>query len=1017
MLKTFLRQRAVAIPYDELSGESDEQLFERFRDRADRVALAALVERHVDTVAAACARILPPQLAEEAAQETFVQAIRCARGFRQGARFKPWLLGIALNSCRRAARQERQTVSRENPKRNDPLNTSAADVTADAAAIKGEWIELLDACLREFSPDQRAALVLHFGHGLSQAEVATLLKRPKGTVGSWLTNGLEKLRAMMRGHGIDTSDQIVALLLITAPRAISTAALRVGALKSAATIKPLPAVLIKGTLAMKLALASTAAVAAAILIACGPRGFGADFPPSPVPATPAPIVKAAAAVFGTPDAQLAAILNTRVTVNYHNQYLPGVLQDLWGRAKLRSAFAPPFRNEHLYTFILKDNTVREILERVAADGGLQLEFRGNRAVFWKSAPDSAVTTLEKQVHAGDVWQRIGAVQNLGQLGSKRAYMSLFKLVSDPDEAVSHEAVTQLADSADSSLRDGSRSMILRQIDGVDAFVPALLKGVDREKIKTADCGLDTQHRLAILVSLDGPNARQFMRPYIKQPSSFYPLETLALANDESIEAQLQLLLKSGATGRERAMMLMTQRELPRDIETLIGFITGSDRASALLAMYVHESTGCAGQVADTSCDPRIAPAVMKFVNDSDAWTRSRAIEALCKTRDSQALETVYKALFDPDHYVRFAAAIYACNLPNLDSRTIERIADMAASEIDENVRHPAAVGLRMIADDYAAQRLVALLDSPRPEVRADACDLIGPGFDYLTHRVDDPAIVPALRKLVHDTGRPTQVINGKPFSADDQVRYHALTALGFFPGPDVASALKQTVLQPEEQLKNLERDYYATLHRGYSGFDQMYQDNIVYENGLGHENERLQNAKVWGLSARAWINADPAARDTILALPGEHPLLLEMLNEKGDTQVIQRLIALSRSANVDVRRITATSLSRSIQFPNSALDFQPLIPVLTQLAADSDSIVSEMAGRTVLNCAERDFRIDVFALVQSLPDPELKKRLLDHIENALPRVGKQLAIPAQPARAAKAAETSANPSEKLSSDF
>src|SRR5581483_1201002 len=112
------------------------------------------------------------------------------------------------------------------------------------------------------------------------------------------------------------------------------------------------------------------------------------------------------ASIGTPDHELADILKTKVTVNYHNEYLPGIVQDLWDKAGLRSVYATPVRNTSVYTFILKDKTVQEVLEHVAAEGGLQLEYRGHTVVFWKRAADGVIADLQKQLHSSDVWERV-----------------------------------------------------------------------------------------------------------------------------------------------------------------------------------------------------------------------------------------------------------------------------------------------------------------------------------------------------------------------------------------------------------------------------------------------------------------------------------------------------------------------------------------------------------------------------------------------------------------------------------
>ena len=63
---------------DDLSRVTDEVLLDGFRLHGSRRALTVLFERHLDNVARLCSRMLPPALAEEAAQETFVEVIKSA---------------------------------------------------------------------------------------------------------------------------------------------------------------------------------------------------------------------------------------------------------------------------------------------------------------------------------------------------------------------------------------------------------------------------------------------------------------------------------------------------------------------------------------------------------------------------------------------------------------------------------------------------------------------------------------------------------------------------------------------------------------------------------------------------------------------------------------------------------------------------------------------------------------------------------------------------------------------------
>src|SRR5207247_9188204 len=78
----------------------------------DRHAFAELVKRHQSSVRA-CLRKLTSgniALADDLAQETFIQAWRNLKSFRQEARFSTWLYRIATNCWLMHARKRREEL-------------------------------------------------------------------------------------------------------------------------------------------------------------------------------------------------------------------------------------------------------------------------------------------------------------------------------------------------------------------------------------------------------------------------------------------------------------------------------------------------------------------------------------------------------------------------------------------------------------------------------------------------------------------------------------------------------------------------------------------------------------------------------------------------------------------------------------------------------------------------------------------------------------------------------------------
>src|SRR5207244_12864598 len=91
---------------------SDAQLIARCVVGDDRHAFAELVRRHQSAVRA-CLRKLTSgniALADDLAQETFIQAWRNLKSFRQEARFSTWLYRIATNCWLMPARKRQEEL-------------------------------------------------------------------------------------------------------------------------------------------------------------------------------------------------------------------------------------------------------------------------------------------------------------------------------------------------------------------------------------------------------------------------------------------------------------------------------------------------------------------------------------------------------------------------------------------------------------------------------------------------------------------------------------------------------------------------------------------------------------------------------------------------------------------------------------------------------------------------------------------------------------------------------------------
>ncbi len=165
-----------------------EQLVVRFGDMAVGYAYSVLGDFH---------------LAEDAAQEAFIEALTTIQSLREPHAFTAWLKRIVFKHCDRQTRRKRvYTV-------NDP---AAADQVAsrtgiDLQAQRAEETDTVMHALNELTDKQRHATVLYYINGYSHAEIASFLEVTPAVVKSRLHRARQQLKERLFDMVADTLKQ------------------------------------------------------------------------------------------------------------------------------------------------------------------------------------------------------------------------------------------------------------------------------------------------------------------------------------------------------------------------------------------------------------------------------------------------------------------------------------------------------------------------------------------------------------------------------------------------------------------------------------------------------------------------------------------------------------------------------------------------------------------------------------------------------------------------------------------
>jgi RNA polymerase sigma-70 factor (ECF subfamily) len=186
MMTTVVRAGGEVAP----PGDGDVLLLARVA-AGDRVALAALYERHRRPLFAYLVTLLGERaLAEEALQDTLLAVWRSAAGFQGRSRVSTWLFGIARRQALSRLRRRRPVLAADDERLAGVADPGPGPEAQAVARLEGERVV---AAVARLSPVHREVLVLSFWHGLTQPELVEVLGVPVGTVKSRLSNARKAL--------------------------------------------------------------------------------------------------------------------------------------------------------------------------------------------------------------------------------------------------------------------------------------------------------------------------------------------------------------------------------------------------------------------------------------------------------------------------------------------------------------------------------------------------------------------------------------------------------------------------------------------------------------------------------------------------------------------------------------------------------------------------------------------------------------------------------------------------------
>jgi RNA polymerase sigma-70 factor (ECF subfamily) len=157
----------------------------------DRNAFSELVRIHAQGVMNVIYRMCGDvQIAEDAAQETFIQAWLHLSSYRPQTSLRNWLYRIAVNAATDMLRKGKRIL----PNALEDLQLKDPQPGPEALFARGERTALIQKAVLSLPDASRAVLVLREYEGMSYHEIADALDIPVGTVMSRLNYARKVLK-------------------------------------------------------------------------------------------------------------------------------------------------------------------------------------------------------------------------------------------------------------------------------------------------------------------------------------------------------------------------------------------------------------------------------------------------------------------------------------------------------------------------------------------------------------------------------------------------------------------------------------------------------------------------------------------------------------------------------------------------------------------------------------------------------------------------------------------------------
>ena len=184
--------------------QQDANMLKRLHD-GDRTAMAELYDRYFDRVYSLVFNQVDRNrdVAEDIVQETFLAALKSAKGFKGRSSAYTWLCSIAYHKVadhyRRQSRERKRMVSGVDVDTVDDSENPGRQPQPDSLIESAETRQVVNEALSKLPWDYRQVLILKYVEELSVQEISQIMDRSPKSIEGLLTRSRKALQTQLAG--------------------------------------------------------------------------------------------------------------------------------------------------------------------------------------------------------------------------------------------------------------------------------------------------------------------------------------------------------------------------------------------------------------------------------------------------------------------------------------------------------------------------------------------------------------------------------------------------------------------------------------------------------------------------------------------------------------------------------------------------------------------------------------------------------------------------------------------------